>query len=348
MVMGNMSISDKIELIKTKSKVAKDIRDKYGNADLSDLIRNYNRAVSEFDLPPSTTGSAILKDPLDLKDFDGDLGTIDIKGISAPDVSEDVDRTINPENLISAANLYACYQFEKLGVFKVVESIFADFFHGKLRISSETGALSLYRYEKRKKERYSKEKRNHVYKRNFNYGTTKSPDNAHVNKDFNKLLLNFVKSVSVFYRDQRISEVIRKGASGLESSFGSIEMVRKSGIELRNAINRYATGITLLFTIELSTYLDECLQLLRLPEIHKAYNVKSEWQLIEKISEQRFKGNEKASVRGSLAQEGKRMLEWLAGDDVLAEDSIVFEIVLNQIGQSAERWIMSYKSLSSS
>jgi hypothetical protein len=343
--MEQISISDKIELIKARSTLAKKIRDQYGNADLSDLISNYNRAVQGVEIPPSTT-KVDIGDPISLKDFDGlGIEDLDIKGLAAPDVTEEVDRAINPQNLISAANLYACYQFDQLGVFEVVQGIYNDFFYGNLRISSETGALALYRYEKRKKERYSKEKRLLIYKRNFNYGPAKVPPNMPVNKDFNKLLLNFVKSVARFYRDQRISEVIRKGASDLESSFGSIETVRKSGIDLRNSINRYATGITLLFTLELSNYLNECLQLLRLPEIHRAYNVRNEWQLIEKIGEKRLKKDEKASIRGTLAQEGKHILEWLAGDDVLEEDAIIFEIVLNLIGQTAERWSVSYKAL---
>ena len=39
------------------------------------------------------------------------------------------------------------------------------------------------------------------------------------------------------------------------------------------------------------------------------------------------------------------MLEWLAGDDVLEEDLMVFEITLNRVGQSAERWLVSYRAL---
>lgn len=111
--------------------------------------------------------------------------------------------------------------------------LYNDFFYGNLRITSETGALAFYRYEKRKKERYSREKRLLIYKRNFYYGPAKAPPNMPVNKDFHRLFLNFVKSVTKFYRDQRISEVIRIGASELESSFGSIEAVRKSGIDLK-------------------------------------------------------------------------------------------------------------------
>ncbi|MHC4543059.1 MAG: hypothetical protein ACYTDW_01930 [Planctomycetota bacterium] len=343
--MAKLSISDTITLIKSRSKLAKDIREEFDNADLTDLVKHYNRAVREVDDIPSSTEEPEISDPIELKTWDGNLEEIDMKGIAAPDVTADVDRKISPENLMSTANLYACYQFDQLGVFQVVQSIFGDFFHGNLRISTEPGALALYRYEKRKKERYPKSRRYQVYKRCFNYGPAKPPAKTAINRDFHKLLVNFVTAVTRFYRDQRISEVIRKGATGLQASFGSLEMVKKAGIDLRNTINRYSAGITMLFTMELSSYLNECLEVLRLPEIQSAYNVKNEWQLIEKIGEGKLKKPEKASVRGSLAQEGKRMLEWLAGDDVLEEDNIPFEITLNMVGQWAERWAISYKSL---
>jgi hypothetical protein len=342
--MEKLSITDKLELIKARSKLSKEIFKKSVNADMTDLIKHYNQAVREIEVPSSTEKPQI-SDPIDLKRWDGDPAGIDMKGIAAPDISADVDRKVNPENLISAANLYACYQLDQLGVFEVVQSIFNDFFYGNLRVTTEPGALALYRYEKRKKERYPRKRRYLVYKRCFNYGPAKPVPNTPLNRDFHKLLLNFIMAVTHFYRDQRISEVIRKGATGLQSSFGSLETVKKGGIDLRNSINRYSAGITMLFTMELSSYLNECMEVLRLPEIRSAYNVKNEWQLIEKIGEQKLKKTEKASVRGSLAQEGKRILEWLAGDDVLEEDNIPFEITLNMVGQWAERWAISYKSI---
>lgn len=341
--MAKLNVTDTLESIRSRSKLAKDLQSRYPNAELSDLVKHYNAGVKQM-YGPSSTESPKITDPINVTWDDG-FANIDVTEIAAPDVTADVDRKITPENVFSVSNLYACYQFDQLGVFGVVESVFRDFFYGKLRISSEPGALALYRYEKRKKERYPKSKRYQIYKRCFNYGPAKLAADSLVNRDFHKLLLNFVTAVTRFYRDQRISEVIRKGAAGVQPSFGSLETVKKAGIDLRNSINRYSAGVTLLFTMELSSYLTECLDVLRLPEIQSSYNVKNEWQLIEKIGEQRLRKVEKASVRGSLAQEGKRMLEWLAGDDVLEEDNIPFEITLNLVGQWAERWSISHKSL---
>ena len=343
--MNNLSISERLELIKVRGRLAQEIREQFGNADLEDLIRHYNRAVKEKRNIKPTTGVAEIMDPLDLKDFSGDLTTVDISGLGDPDISEEVDRSINRENLLASANLYAAYHYDRLGVFEVVNHIYRDFFDGKLRITSEPGALALYRYEKRKKERFRRDKRELVYKRVFNYGNAKQKPDTPINTDFHKLLVSFVTSVAKFYRDQRISEVIRKGAAGLESSFGSLERVRQAGIDLRNSVNRYAYGVTLLFTMEMASYLTECLEILRLPEIHLAYNVKTEWALIEKIGEQKLKKVEKASVRGTVAQEGKEILSWLGGDMVLEEEAIPFEITLNSVGQAAERWLVAHKSL---
>ncbi|MDJ0850441.1 MAG: hypothetical protein QNK04_18880 [Myxococcota bacterium] len=340
--MNGLSLSDKIELIRARAKLARDIRNQHRGAELSDLINAYNQAEQEFGRKPSVRDPSLT----DTRLLGGqDDVFVEPTELGSPDVDFDVDRSINPENLISAANLYACYQYDQLGTFEVTQRIFEDFFHGKLRITTEPGAIALYRYEKRKKDRFPRPGRLQMYKRNFNYGPAAPPRDVPLNRDFHSMLTSFVNAVTSFYRDQRISQVIQKGARGLESSFGSLERVRRAGIDLRNSVHRYSSGITLLFTLELSHYLDECLSILRLEEVHRAYNVSSEWALIEKVGEQRLNKREKASVRGSLAQEGKNMLEWLAGDNVLEEDAIPFEITLNQVGQWAERWAISQRTL---
>ena len=339
-----ISLSKKIELIKSRSQLAKEIRDSGPSADLSALVKEYERSVRELKNTPTTSKPQPV-DPWQVKELPDAGLDMDFSQLAAPHVDEDVDRSISPENLVSAANLYACYQFDQLGVFDVVAKIFRDFFEGRLRITTDKAALALYRYEKRNKDRYHSRHRRLIYNRNFGYGTVKLPSRTPANEDFHKSLITFVRAVSRFYRDQRISEVIKQGPKALRSSFGSVEQVRKAGIDLRNGVNRYSSGITLLFTIELSRYLDEVLMILREQEVQAAYNVSSEWALIEKIGEEQLGKREKASVRGSLGQEGRAMLEWLAGDEILEDDNLPFEITLNTVGQAAERWLISYKAL---
>lgn len=337
------TLQDRQNILRAKTDLARRIKTEHINADLSDMIRNYEEAVRNI-IPPNVEAQDFT-DPIQLKDFHGDLAGVNLNNVEAPETTFEVERHISPQNLISAANLYSCYQYDNLGIFEVVRSIFNDFFHGDLRITNEPGAISLYRYEKRKKDRFSKKKRIEIYKRVFNYGPGVLPKAIKPNKDFHKLLLNFVQSVTSFYRDQKISEVIRRDAATSQNSFGSLETVKKAGIDLRNSVNHYSSGITPIFTMELASYLHECLDILRQPEIHQAYNVENEWQLIEKIGEKKFNRNEQATIRGTLAQEGRRMLEWLAGDDVLLDDNVTFEITLSTVGKWAERWAISYKSL---
>jgi hypothetical protein len=83
------------------------------------------------------------------KDAPGNLGDTQIsRGVV------DYDDTVTSDRILATSDLYYLAIHEFLGVFKVMHKLQELFRAGTLRISSEDGALGLYRFNKRNILRY--------------------------------------------------------------------------------------------------------------------------------------------------------------------------------------------------
>ncbi|HWF02043.1 MAG TPA: hypothetical protein VHA06_00060, partial [Candidatus Angelobacter sp.] len=149
-----------------------------------------------------------------------------------PQGVEPYDETITSERIVAVGDMYYLWQHEKIGVFRVVQKLQELFKAGTVRLSAGPGAFSLYQFDRRDVLRYTKGDRLSAYKRIFGYGAAPVPTGSRANSDFHKLFAHFVHQVTLFWRDKRISDVIRERA--YDPSFGSIAIVRRAGLDLRN------------------------------------------------------------------------------------------------------------------
>ena len=111
---------------------------------------------------------------------------------------------------------------------------------GTLRISNGPGALGLYRFDKHNLLRYQRLERLRAYKRVFGYTRADPGPSARPNAEFHPLLVHFIGETAKFWRDRRISEVIRERAT--DPTFGSIAIVRRAGLDLRNNLKNSSYG----------------------------------------------------------------------------------------------------------
>jgi hypothetical protein len=139
---------------------------------------------------------------------------------------EAYDETLPSERIVAVGDIYYLYQHEKIGVFRVVQKLQELFRAGTLRLSGGMGAFALYQFDRREVLRYTQRDRLAAYRRIFNYGEMPVPTGSRPNTDFHKLFAHFVHQVTLFWRDKRISDVIRERA--YDPSFGSIAIVRRS------------------------------------------------------------------------------------------------------------------------
>src|SRR5580704_11399650 len=128
------------------------------------------------------------------------------------------DDTITSARIIAVGDMYYLWQHEKIGVFRVVQKLQELFRAGTVRLSAGPGAFALYQFDRREVLRYTMSDRLSAYKRIFGYGGAPVPVGSRANTDFHKLFAHFVHQVTLFWRDKRISDVIRERA--YDPSFG--------------------------------------------------------------------------------------------------------------------------------
>src|SRR5437879_3758697 len=131
---------------------------------------------------------------------------------------EPYDETITSERVIAVGDLYYIYQHEKIGVFRVVQKLQELFRAGAVRLSAGAGAFALYQFDRREVLRDTRRDRLSAYRRSLGYGSAPVPTGSRANTDFHNLFSHLINQVVLYWRDKRISDVIRERA--FDPSFG--------------------------------------------------------------------------------------------------------------------------------
>lgn len=280
---------------------------------------------------------------LDLLGFGG-RGAVAFEDMAYPYVKPDFDDAVVPSQLHAAAELYFIYQYERSKVFQAVDVLLRLYQLGKLYIQRGPGARGLYLLEKWQPLRYKRRDREIAYRRAFNYGASPAPAGAVVNRNFHRQLVGFMVAVAQYFRDLLIGEVIRGGQLIEQRPFGSIGTVQRIGLDLRYALDRATYGNIYALTVETGHYLKQVLALLDAPDIKKAFDANTKWNVVEVISERYLGGMAEISQRAKMAESGRRMLQFVADQDFkTAVDPLLFQSEMRPMGPHAEAWLAAYR-----
>jgi len=253
------------------------------------------------------------------------------------------DETVSSERLVAMGDLYYIYQHEKIGVFRATQKLQELFRAGAVYLSSGSGAYALYQFDRREVLRYTLRDRLAAYRRAFGYGRSPVPVGSRANTDFHGLFSHFANQVALFWRDKRISDVMRERA--YDPSFGSIAVVRRAGLDLRNNLKFTSYGHVNMLRVEVMQLLDEAYRILGSDDIKRIFGADTAWDVIEIILAQYFGERLVTSPRQGMAIAGRELLRWLAQPHVLQTQRTKFETLLLEIAENAEEWLTSAQSL---
>ena len=260
-----------------------------------------------------------------------------------PQGVEDYDEQVASERILAVADLYYLYQHERVGVFRAVWKLQELFKAGAVRLSSGDGAYALYRFDRRSILRYTHKDRMQTYRRVLGYTAAPPMPNAKPNAQFHELFTQFINSVAEFWRDKRISDVIRERA--YDPSFGSIATIRRAGLDLRNNLKWSSYGHVNVFRIETLQLLDEAFKILGAEDVRKLFGADNAWDVLEEVMLRYFKEDVNGSQRHRLAVSGRTMIRWLAHKHILNGSRAEFEALLRDIADNAEEWLTSAETL---
>lgn len=254
------------------------------------------------------------------------------------------DESTASDRFIAAGDLYYIYQMEALGVFRAILKLQEAFKAGTMRFSTGLGAHRLYQYDRKQVLRSTQLERLQTYKRVFGYTNAPPPTTAQPNRHFHNLFSNFNWQVSQFFRDKRVSEVIRPRAT--DPSFGSIAIVRRAGLDLRNNLKNASYGNVSAMSVELMQLLHEAFEILNAPDIRSQFGSDNAWDTLEEVI-RRLLGQHyvPASQRSRMAEAARHIIQWLAQPHILNDTRVEFEALLTQIATDSEEWLTSAQAL---
>ena len=312
------------------------------NPELAELLnRKVDQQLNEYYAAQNGKGTSVdggLSDLIGLgKDSPTNLGDTEIsRGVA------DYDDTLKSDRILATADLYYIYIHERLGVFRVMNKLQELFRAGTLRISDGEGAYGLYRFDKHNILRYHQRDRMRAYSRVFGYARDPGPG-ARPNPSFHGLFAHFIGETAKYWRDKRISEVIRDKAT--DPTFGSVAIVRRAGLDLRNNLKNSAYGYINVLRVETSQALAEAFKVLEAPDVRAQFGADNAWELIELVLWQYFHESVHASTMNRLAVTGRDILRWLAEPFVLQKNRTDFETLLYRIAEASEEWISSEEGM---
>jgi hypothetical protein len=260
-----------------------------------------------------------------------------------PQGVEPYDEQVQSERIVAIGDLYYIYQHEKIGVFRVIRKLKELFHAGAVRLSGGKGAFKLYQFDRRDVLRYTLRDRLAAYRRAFGYGSTPAPSGTTPNVDFHHMMSHFVNQVALYWRDKRISEVVRERA--YDPSFGSIAIVRRAGLDLRNNLKFTSFGHLNVLRVEVMQLLDEAFRILSADDVKNLFGVDTAWDVVEEVLVRYFNERLVTSPRQRMAVAGREVLRWLAQPHIMKMQRGPFEALLLEIAEFSEEWLTSAQSL---
>jgi hypothetical protein len=275
------------------------------------------------------------------------LGNEAAGGVGAvyqPSGIKQYDDEVAPERILAVGDLYYIYQHERLGLFRAVLTLQQLFVAGAIRLSTGSGAYALHQFDRRQVLRYTEQERKQAYRRVFGYTSMRPAPGAQPNTVFHGLFVQFVNSVAEFFRDKRVSEVIRPRAT--DPSFGSIAVVRRAGLDLRNNLEQVSYGHVNVLRLDALQLLEEAFRILGSDDVMNLFGASNAWDVLEEVLH-RYHGESHvaASQRNRMAETGRNILYWLGQPYIRNTARSAFEAALTQIGDDAEEWVTSAEAV---
>jgi len=302
---------------------------------IDDLLSSVVDADAKVPPPPDKGLAALVGvGPDAAKDF----GTTRV-----PPGVEPYDETITSERIMAVGDMYYLWQHEKIGVFRVVQKLQELFKAGTVRLSGGAGAFALYQFDRRDVLRYTRNDRLSAYRRAFGYGNAPVPQGTTPNVEFHNQFGHFVNQVALFWRDKRISDVVRERA--YDPSFGSIAIVRRAGLDLRNNLKFTSFGHLNVMRVEVMQLLEEAFKILGADDVKNLFGTDNAWDTVEEILVRYYNERLVTSPRQRMGVAGREVLRWLAQPHIMKMQRVRFESLLLEIAEFAEEWLTSAQSL---
>ncbi len=244
------------------------------------------------------------------------------------------------DNILAAGAIDYIFEVgEHMGLFRLVDALVLNWASGSIDVVEGDVVSRMYRYWKLRDQRASPEERGMVYRRVLNKGDTEVLERMVVNEEFPNLWHNLMAEVADYIdKTERVTNGIG------ETSPVSRARIYQAVRDLQYNLTEYCTGMAHIQARELYSQLQECVDLLRDPEILAYFGGnrrKSLWTVVAQLSKQEFSSSPNIAAMRSLAVDGNAIFRFVADFSEGAVRQEDFSGFLS----AAESYILNYSTI---
>jgi len=258
--------------------------------------------------------------PIDHEDFPSQVrigldryvaGTPAFDSLSLPPLTGDAgsDVEIVEDNIRAVAAIYAAYQLERMGVVRVVDRISELAINGLLPFTAGAEGRALDKWQWEAEDRPNEAARYTVFGRVLGVAGADVSKEVVPNKAFEPTLLRFVSGFVEHERQFLVANIVDSRRRAL--TFNG-EQVRRSGFDCAGNASLYGWGGTHFAARRGNALIAEALDILKLPQVQKAFGVSNPWQVVERVSASEFGQSPNIVKYRTLAESGKAILDLVA------------------------------------
>ncbi len=250
--------------------------------------------------------------------------------IDLPDIENDVQADILPDNVNATRALYFAAQLEELKLFAVADKVADQFQTGMIPLTRSAGGEAIYRYIREAINRFTENERRSIYARCFGFAQG-SVDEPMPNREFNDLWIRFLSAVSY----------LRQLQNSMQPQVVTQSQIFKNARDLAVNLSLHGYGIAHFAAVELQDLLKNILKMLSYPDVLQAYGVLDVWQLVERVSALYLGGAVNSVRQRTLASAGSTIIGWLAKKQSILRGATGNLDVGHdeELGQAVERWL---------
>lgn len=227
------------------------------------------------------------------------------------DYYQDVkDVEVEPENVRAAGALMFVKQNERAGVFLTADRATERWSLGSLNIQNPDTVAKLYRYHKRRNDRLSEEERQLAYHQVFADGQVQALPGMRINTQYRKVMDSVLNEAVEFISKTENNEMGGYGNVSKEPLFQAMRTLRYN-------LSSHTQGKVHMDIFELYAQLQDCIDILRSPEVISQMAGGSNqtfWGLIERTKEEMGHETNVAASK-TAAVEADKIFKFLADFD---------------------------------
>lgn len=219
------------------------------------------------------------------------------------------DVEIVDENVRAIGMVYAAYQLERMRLFHVVDRITELFMNGMLPIGFDNSGKALDAYHWEGEDRLSEPARRMTYARVLGAAGADVSKEVQPNREFESLFLRILSNLAEYDRQRRIGNLFDNNRRSLTLTG---EQVRKSVCDFARNASLYGWGGTHFAARRLNAHIATAVNVLKLPQIQKAYGVSNPWQVVERVAATELGGAPNVVKYRTMAESGKAIIDLVA------------------------------------